>query len=131
MAMTIDGSNGLTFPNSTTQTSGGAPARAWVNYNGVTPTINASYNISSVTRNTAGDYTVNFTTAMTDANYAAVVTSINRETTSGVNQQYGIYSTDNVNPTTYTTTACRISTSKLSNALGYNDVSVVSLVVFR
>ena len=51
-------------------------ARAWVNFNGVTPaTIRASYNVSSVTRNATGDYTVNFTTAMPDANYAAVLSS--------------------------------------------------------
>ena len=46
-------------------------ARAWVNFNGVTTaTILASYNVSSVTRNNTGNYTVNFTSALTDANYA-------------------------------------------------------------
>jgi hypothetical protein len=45
--------------------------RAWVNFNGVTTaTIRASGNVSSVTRNGAGDYTVNFTTALPDANYS-------------------------------------------------------------
>ena len=55
--------------------SGTAPiyaARAWVNFNGTTtiPSIRASGNISSVARNGTGDYTVNFTTAMVDDNYA-------------------------------------------------------------
>jgi len=46
-------------------------AKAWVNFNGVTTvTIRASFNVSSVTRNGTGDYTVNFTTAFADANYA-------------------------------------------------------------
>ena len=46
---------------------------AWVNFTGITTTtIKASYNVSSVTRNGTGDYTVAFTTAMTDANYATV-----------------------------------------------------------
>jgi hypothetical protein len=55
--------------------NGSAPiysCRAWVNFNGTTSpgTIRASGNVSSVTRNGTGDYTVNFTTAMLDANYA-------------------------------------------------------------
>jgi hypothetical protein len=45
--------------------------KAWVNFNGTgTPAIRGSYNVSSLTDNGVGDYTVNFTTAMTDANYA-------------------------------------------------------------
>jgi hypothetical protein len=49
-------------------------ARAWVNFNGTgTVAINASANVSSITDNQTGDYSVNFTTAMSDANYAAHV----------------------------------------------------------
>lgn len=47
-------------------------AKAWVNFVGSSGTINASYNVSSVTRNTTGDYTVAFTTAMADANYCVM-----------------------------------------------------------
>lgn len=54
--------------------SGTAPiyaCRAWVNFNGTgTVAIRASGNVSSITDNGTGDYTVNFTTAMPDANYA-------------------------------------------------------------
>lgn len=54
--------------------SGSAPAfagRAWVNFQGTsTVTIRASGNVTSITDNGTGDYTVNFTTAMSDANYA-------------------------------------------------------------
>jgi hypothetical protein len=54
--------------------SGSAPVyacRAWVNFNGAgTVSIRASGNVSSITDNGTGDYTVNFTTAMQDANYA-------------------------------------------------------------
>jgi len=47
--------------------------RAWVNFNGTgTVAIRASGNVSSITDNGTGDYTVNFTTAMSDANYNAV-----------------------------------------------------------
>ncbi len=45
--------------------------RAWVNFNGTgTVAIRASGNVSSITDNGVGDYTVNFTTAMPDANYS-------------------------------------------------------------
>jgi hypothetical protein len=48
--------------------------RAWVNFNGTgTVAIRASGNVSSITDNATGDYTVNFITAMPDANYAAFV----------------------------------------------------------
>lgn len=54
--------------------SGTAPlymCRAWVNFNGTgTVAIRASGNVSSITDNGTGDYTVNFTTAMSDANYS-------------------------------------------------------------
>ena len=47
--------------------------RAWVNFNGSgTVAIRGSGNVSSITDNGAGDYTVNFTTAMSDANYAPI-----------------------------------------------------------
>jgi hypothetical protein len=50
--------------------------RAWVNLNGTgTPAIRASGNVSSITDNGNGNYTVNFTTAMPDANYAVVATA--------------------------------------------------------
>ncbi len=46
--------------------------RAWVNFNGTgTVAIRASGNVSSITDNGTGDYTVNFNTAMPDANYCA------------------------------------------------------------
>jgi hypothetical protein len=59
--------------------SGAAPvygARAWCVFNGTTAGTNAPTsggNVSTVTRNSAGNYTINFTTAMQDANYSIVV----------------------------------------------------------
>ena len=51
--------------------------KAWVNFNGTTSpgTIRSQYNVSSVTKIGTGDYTVNFTTAMTDANYSVSVSA--------------------------------------------------------
>jgi len=77
--------------------SGTAPlymARVWINFNGTgTPAIRASGNVTSITDNGVGDYTVNFTTAMPDANYA--VTSLNRSSgvASGFSTQVDVYST--------------------------------------
>jgi hypothetical protein len=46
--------------------------KAWANFNGTgTVAIRASANVSSITDNGVGDYTMNFTTALADANYAA------------------------------------------------------------
>jgi hypothetical protein len=51
-------------------------AKAWVNFNGTgTVAIRAQYNVSSITDNGTGDYTVNFTTALADANYAVAKTA--------------------------------------------------------
>lgn len=47
-------------------------ARAWVRFNGTTGTLIKSHNVSSVTRNGVGDYTIIFTTALPDANYCPV-----------------------------------------------------------
>lgn len=88
--------------------SGSAPiygARAWVNFNGTgTVAIRASGNVSSITDNGTGDYTVNFTTAMPDANYSATITSGYHTVTWGL-----IYFN-----AAFTTSACRfITTSPL------------------
>jgi hypothetical protein len=76
----VDSSNGNTAtinsgtPVSTTSTQ---VVKAWVNFNGTTNTggncdIRASYNVTDVDDNGTGDYTVNFTTAFSDANYCIV-----------------------------------------------------------
>lgn len=56
----------------------GTLCRAWVNFNGTnafspnpsTSAIRAAFNVSSVTKNGTGDYTLNFTNALSDANYS-------------------------------------------------------------
>jgi hypothetical protein len=72
----LRGDNTWNGVDSLTTASGSAPsysARAWVNFNGTgTVAIRASGNVSSITDNGTGDYTVNFTTAMPDANYSAI-----------------------------------------------------------
>jgi hypothetical protein len=61
--------------------------RAWVNFNGTgTVAIRASGNVSSITDNGTGNYTVNFTTAMSDANYAVNITSDSAANNNGYNR---------------------------------------------
>ena len=63
--------------------------RAWCNFDGTgTVAIRASGNVSSITDNGTGDYSINFTTAMPDANYA--VLGFN-DFSSGNNNVVGIY----------------------------------------
>jgi hypothetical protein len=109
--------------------SGSAPVyacRAWVNFDGTTttPTIRASGNVSSVTRNGTGDYTVNFTTAMPDANYAI-------DGTSAVTlSDFAVVS---LCPVTFSTSSARIRlgfTSTTNSQAPYDSASV-SVAIFR
>lgn len=55
----------------------GQEARAWVNFNGTgTVAINDSFNVSSITDNGTGDYTVNFDQDLANANYAVTYAAV-------------------------------------------------------
>ena len=90
MSTTIDGTTGVTAPsggliNPSTDVSGiNYSCRAWVNFNGTgTVAIRASGNVTSITDNGNGNYTVNFTTALSDANYNATCMGSTDSTTTG------------------------------------------------
>jgi hypothetical protein len=110
--------------------SGSAPiyaARAWVNFNGTgTVAIRASGNVSSITDNGTGDYTVNFTTAMSDANYSINLTTA---TTFGRTLQVDA-SSDTAAPTTQSTTAVRITIKSTSSNVGV-DMANIYAAIFR
>ena len=64
--------------SSTPEQIGQGRAKVWVNFDGTgTPAISDSLNASSITDNGTGNYTVNFTTAMSNANYCVVEGSSN------------------------------------------------------
>ena len=106
VAQTI--SNGVVSTSSANVIRGSA--RAWVNFNGNgTASIRTSFNVSSVTRVSTGIYTVNFTTAMPDASYSLVGTSIAYDTSQTANS-VAISGTNTGSPTTMTTSAVRILT---------------------
>jgi hypothetical protein len=102
--------------------------RAWVNFNGTgTVAIRASGNVSSITDNGVGDYTVNFTTAMPDANYTI---------TSGM---YDTNGTGNVymTPQTWSTKATgsvKVFSSNLqgsANSVSRVDQAFIDVAIFR
>jgi hypothetical protein len=71
-----DSSGNLSFNSGYGSVATAYACRAWVNFNGTgTVAIRASGNVTSITDNGTGDYTVNFTNAMPDANYSAVAQS--------------------------------------------------------
>jgi len=166
MTFIVDGTNGATFPDTSTQAKAGlvaggtiatgtittltsttgtvttltsttisdgtnstsstnciqGSAKAWVQFNGSTGTINASYNISSVTRTGTGLYTIAFTTAFTDANYV-VTTAGQRSSTNTAafaSPQY------NNNPTTTT-----LYLATYENTAGALDLNKVYVACFR
>ena len=107
--------------------SGSAPVfgcRAWVNFDGdeSTPSIRASGNVSSITDNGTGDYTVNFTTAMEDANYCTQV-SINQSSSAYL--RVGSFKTSG----TYSTSAVQIICEE-NNAADV-DRNKICVAVFR
>ena len=99
-------------------------ALAWVNFNGTlsTPiTPRAAYNVSSVTKNGTGDYTINFTNALGDANYSTVG-SCNNNGDNSINRVFSV---------TYvpTTSAVRVQTP-YGATNGLNDVYAVNAIIF-
>ena len=76
---------GITITNSAPAVTAGE-AKAWVKYTGTS--INASYNVSSVTQPGTGYYAINFTNALADANYCAVVGTCDSVTQPGGNNVF-------------------------------------------
>tara|TARA_R110000772_G_scaffold51258_1_gene117698 strand:- start:36 stop:398 length:363 start_codon:yes stop_codon:yes gene_type:complete len=120
MTTTISGSNGIVFPDATSMQTGQQAVKAWVNFNGQgVVAIRAGYNVSSISDNATGNYTVNFTTAMPDVNYSASGICFENPATSA-----GIVRLD-----TQTVSSCQVFTQQ-TNGPTY-DSSVVCLQVFR
>ena len=80
--------------------------KAWVTFNGTAATITASLNVSSITNNATGDFTVNFTSALPSANYA--VAALTCDSASGSTHMVFVASNSTSSPTLKSTTQCRI-----------------------
>ena len=135
-ALSIDASQNTTLAGTLTLgtatqsvPSGSAPlyaSRAWVNFNGTgTVAIRGSGNVTSITDNGTGDYTVNFTTAITDVNYAVNITTSIQGTTS---TNGGFMSTLNRN-TTPAVGSVRIE--MFTSTFGNADSLQVNVTIFR
>jgi hypothetical protein len=102
--------------------------RAWVNFNGTgTPAIRASGNVTSLTDNGVGDYTVNFTTGMPDVNYCANVTIIPAASNNGAGRQIGyVYSTGGM-----ATGSVRVKDNWAGSGADPEDLQYFGVSVFR
>ena len=99
-------------------------AKAWVNFNGTgTVAIRASGNVSSITDLGTGVYTVNFTTAMADANYATTLAT-------GLNASNGFNISS---PLIAPTNSVRVYTYGAvgTGAGAYLDTSEIDVSIFR
>ena len=115
-SMRLDSSANLQFNSGYGSVATAYACRAWVNFNGTgTVAIRASGNVSSITDNNTADYTVNFTTAMPDANYSA--TGLAR---GGANMY--------VKVSTYSAGSLNFVTGSDS---ANNDATTVSIAIFR
>jgi hypothetical protein len=98
--------------------------RAWVNFNGTgTVAIRTSFNVSSITDNGTGDYTVNFTNAMPDANYA-----VNGLTNSPSGLDSFVMEINRT--TTQTASLVRIRTFRSTTGV-VNDPDIICVSIFR
>ena len=96
--------------------------RAWVNFNGTgTVAIRAAGNVASITDNGTGDYTVNFTTAMPDANYGFNL--------NGTRSTLGVLDSIAYLRDTPTTSSIRINTT--TGAGTVNDSLFTTVSIFR
>ena len=73
---TVDSSGNMQFNSGYGSVATAYGCRAWVNFNGTgTIAIRASANVTSITDNGTGQYTVNLTTSIPDANYSVYTNS--------------------------------------------------------
>jgi len=105
----------------TSGTEMGTLCRAWVNFNGTgTVSIRDNFNVSSITDSGTGVYTANFSSAMSNANYASVVSTGNED-----KGRYGIM----IDSDDKTTSGCKIFGFQTSTGSSL-DSSEVSLAIF-
>ena len=128
-AVSIDTSQNLSFNSGYGSVAIAYGCRAWVNFNGTgTIAIRASGNVTSLTDNGIGDYTVNLTTAMPDINYAVNTTCSSNGTNNFIITTVFTNATTGANVAP-TTSAARINTGVY--AVGTFDPTYVNVSIFR
>lgn len=124
-----------TLKVNTLQTAAGVEVytcKAWVNFNGTgTVAIRGSGNVSSITDNGPGEYTVNFTNAMTDANYAVTGSATTATGYSQVATVQLAFSTGDVSSARTTSAVKVVLTYAGTTTPGFADSSQVNVAIFR
>lgn len=108
--------NNSSTPNEVAQ----GRAKAWVNFDGTgSVSIDDSFNVSSITDNSTGNYTINFTNAMSNAEYAVTGSVETTNATSVVVTTFG------TSGNSRTTSGVRIAASYSNTIVDANDFSVI------
>ena len=102
-------------------------AKAWVNFTGSTATVNGSFNVSSITRGGTGLYTVNFTTAMPNANYCV---NANQSPVYGTRYAFAAVMFSTTGPTEAVPTTSAFSYFTVDNAGNFYDPKYNLVSVF-
>jgi hypothetical protein len=151
MAIVLDGSvgissigtlTGVTSISSTTadtpvilqdSSSNSNTCRAWVNFNGTgTVAIRADFNVSSITDNGTGDYTVNFSVAMPDADYSTAFGGAHTFNATNADQGWANLRSNNGGTNPQQTGSVGVWTSSKASATGAPvDNVMVNVSVFR
>lgn len=132
--------NGVANTPPTVQDSAGTQigtfCRAWVNFNGATVTnpasmtgVRGSFNVSSILDNGTGDYTVSFTTAMPDANYAVNVTCMRNAVAGAADPIIGIIYNSTTYGDAYVTSSVRVKATFANSTAA--DPLAVNVAIFR
>lgn len=122
MAITTSGTS-ITFNDGTVQTTAGGPAylKGFANFNGGTATVRRGFNTSSVTRNQAGVYTVNWTTAIGSTDY--IVSTCSQTVSGGGQAQVGMMLCyTSLTATPIQSASCQLSTA--TNGFSVNDCPI-------
>ena len=103
-------------------------AKAWAQFTGATPPVlNGSFNVSSITRNATGYYTINFTTAMSNINYSAVMSG--GTVISGTNSSQAIFTNNSAASVAPTTSSFTVTTGTAGWG-AYADLNWICVSVF-
>ena len=125
-AISIDASQNVGFNSGYGSVATAYGCRAWATFVGSSGAISGSGNCSSITRNGTGDYTFNFSTALTDANYAIIGTCkpTSAQTNTLLSRTFTVYYNG-----TPSTTAFRFIT--VTGGIGVEDFDKNYVAVFR
>jgi hypothetical protein len=130
--LTIDTSQNLSFNSGYGSVATAYGCRAWVNFNGTgTVAIRASGNVTSITDNGTGDYTVNFTTTMVDANYGVSVGSTGYTSTNTVTKLAIKAGASITVPALKTTTQLQMQYSDTASPSTNYDCNEANVAIFR